>query len=184
MRQEAQATLSAEHVPPERQHLRFALDLRYVGQYHEVNVPIGPVEVEALPIAALAERFHARHDQLYGYAVPGAPVEMVTVRLTALGETLKPRLPSGQRRAASSAHALKGQRQAYLPAERAFAAVPVYDGAALDFGSQLDGPALVELETTTVFVPGEYRLMCDPLGSFALFLKSRAAEFEARLAEL
>src|SRR5690606_26959602 len=37
MRAEAAATLSAERTEPERQHLHFAVDLRYVGQYHEVN---------------------------------------------------------------------------------------------------------------------------------------------------
>jgi N-methylhydantoinase A len=184
MRREAAATLSAERVPPERQRLHFSVDLRFVGQYHEVNVPLLPAEVGALDRPALAERFCARHDQLYGYAVPGAPVELVTLRLAAVGETLKPRWPRSQRRPADSAHALKGRRRAYLPGQGAFETVPVYDGQGLDFGSRLDGPALVELETTTLFVPAEYRLQCDPYGSFVLFLTARAAEFEARLAAL
>jgi N-methylhydantoinase A len=184
MRREASATLSAEHVPAERQHLHFSVDLRFVGQHHEVNVSLLPAEEASLDVAVLAERFYARHDQLYGYAVPGAPVELVTLRLAAIGETDKPRLPRAQRRLAGSVQALKGKRRAYLPGQRAFEEVPVFDGEALDFGSQLEGPALIELETTTIFVPEEYRVLCDPLGSFALYVKSRAAEFEDRLAAL
>jgi N-methylhydantoinase A len=182
MRQEAAATLAAERVPPERQHLRFSIDLRYVGQYHEVNVPLDLVEVNALDVSPAYERFHARHDQLYGYAVPGADVELVTIRLAATGETAKPCLTRQQRAAAGSRHALKGRRRAWLPGQHDFADVPVFAGDDLQFGNQLDGPALVEQATTTVFVPAEYRLACDVLGSFVLFLKSRADEFEHRLA--
>jgi N-methylhydantoinase A len=72
-----------------------------------------------------------------------------------------------------SAHALKGERRAYLPHVREFSDIPVYDGDALGFGNSVSGPALIEQATTTVFVPDEYEMTCDALGSFVLALKER-----------
>ena len=46
-------------------------DLRYRGQSFELTVPLGD---------ALAERFHAAHEERYGYADPSRPIELVAVR--------------------------------------------------------------------------------------------------------
>jgi N-methylhydantoinase A len=46
-------------------------DLRYTGQSFELTVPLG---------SALAERFHAAHEERYGYADPGRELELVAVR--------------------------------------------------------------------------------------------------------
>jgi len=181
MDREARQTLSFERVPRDRQRLSFSADLRYIGQYHEVNVPMTSIEIESLDRGALSARFHARHDQLYGYSAPGAPLELVSVRLTAVGQTDKPRLPVSERRTADSRQALKGRRPVYQSGVRRFADVPVYNGDALSFGNRLEGPALIEQVTTTVFVPAEYDVICDSLGSFAMIWRERAEEFVARI---
>jgi N-methylhydantoinase A/oxoprolinase/acetone carboxylase beta subunit len=46
-------------------------DLRYAGQSFELTVPLGP---------RLAERFHAAHEERYGYADTGRALELVAVR--------------------------------------------------------------------------------------------------------
>jgi N-methylhydantoinase A len=180
MERQARATLTGERVPDARQHLHFTADLRYVGQFHEVNVPLEALDLSNPDVQELSTRFHGRHNQLYGYSVPTAAVELVTVRLTAIGETDKPDLPRMAPATDSSALALKGSRRAYLPSLHDFAEVPVYDGDALGYGHMVAGPALVEQTMTTVFVPFEYELQCDPLGSFLLFLKDRVGEFAPR----
>jgi N-methylhydantoinase A len=171
MESEARATLTYEKVPSEKQRLVFSADLRYMGQFHEVSVALTEQDLAGPDLVALATRFHARHDQLYGYAVPTTPMELVTLRLTAIGITDKPRLPTMEKRPASSEHAIKGKRRAYLPHNQTFAEIPVYDGDALGYGNRLAGPALIEQATTTVFVPNEYDMECDALGSFTLFPK-------------
>jgi N-methylhydantoinase A len=177
MAREARETLSRERVPNERQHLNFSADLRYIGQYHEVNVSLSNDGTEALDLDRLASRFHARHDQLYGYSVTNAPLELVTLRLTAIGETEKPRLPTSARQAPLSEHTRKGKRRAYLPERRDFSEIPVYDGERLAFGNRVNGPALIEQTTTTIFVPTEYEVLCDALDSFNMFLKERSGDF-------
>jgi N-methylhydantoinase A/oxoprolinase/acetone carboxylase beta subunit len=50
-------------------------ELRYRGQAHELAVPVAPR-------ATLAERFHARHRERYGFDDPHGEVEVVSVRTT------------------------------------------------------------------------------------------------------
>ena len=93
MAAEAHATLAAENVPEDRHRLDFALDLRYAGQYHEVEVRARNRSM-LTDIEAMTEAFHAAHDRLYGYALADGdtPVELVNVRLAAFGITGKPSL--------------------------------------------------------------------------------------------
>ncbi|MCC7162119.1 MAG: hydantoinase/oxoprolinase family protein [Anaerolineae bacterium] len=170
MESEARATLQVERVPQDKQQMYFSADLRYVGQYHEVSVSFTAQELQKFDPDELTARFHARHDQLYGYAVPGAPMELVTLRLTAVGQTVKPQLPRMPKQPAGSDHAIKGKRRAYLPQSDDYAEIPVYDGDKLVHGNRVKGPALIEQATTTVLVPNEYDVECDALGSFVLSL--------------
>lgn len=167
---EADAVLSAESIDSDRRRFTLSLDLRYLGQYHEVTVevPIGALKQGDWP--TLRNAFHDRHDQLYGYALreENTPVELVSLRLSAIGETWKPvqRLQTPGDRSAD--HALKGRRDVWQPEREAFASTPVYDGDQLHCGNRIDGPAIVEQVTTTVFVPRGFRLTVDALGGFLL----------------
>jgi N-methylhydantoinase A len=72
-------------------------DLRYDGQSFELTVPLGP---------RLAERFHAAHEERYGYADPDRALELIAVRTA----TIRPSPPvqlSGPRRAVSGPQALE-----------------------------------------------------------------------------
>ncbi len=50
-------------------------ELRYRGQAHELSVPVAPR-------ASLAERFHARHRERFGFADPDGEIEVVSVRMS------------------------------------------------------------------------------------------------------
>jgi len=161
------AALAGEGVPAARRALALACDVRYVGQYHEITVPLLAEEADAADLSGVAKRFHEAHDRLYGYALPDTPLELVNVRGVATGLVDKPRLPEAP--AGGAARTLRrGRRRAWLAAERAFGEVDLYDGLGLGAGARLAGPALVELPLTTVVVPPEWRLETDRHGSFVL----------------
>ncbi len=166
MEREARATLKAEGIAPAAQRLVYSADLRYLGQYHEVNVDVAAKRLQDW--AAIRERFHARHDALYGYSLreEGTPVELLNLRLTGIGLTRKPALGREPRRPASCQPAFKGKRNVYLGAR--FSAVPVYDGDRLGHGNRLAGPAIIESINTTVVVPRGWRAQYDGLGSCVL----------------
>ena len=88
----ALATLRAEGVARAKIVVGYSADLRYVGQFNEVEVPVtGNGTVRNADLAQLVDQFHARHDTLYGYSMQGTPVELINLRVTGRGLTPKPR---------------------------------------------------------------------------------------------
>lgn len=173
MRAQGRSALKAEGITAERQQLRHALDLRYAGQYHEVTVDVPTELLDRADWAAVAELFHSRHDRLYGYALreEGTAVELLSLRVSAVGITDKPTLKRQARTASTARAALKGRRTAYLPGRAASAPVPVYDGERLLHGHRFNGPALIESTNTTILVPPGWAAEIDALGSCVLSLR-------------
>jgi N-methylhydantoinase A len=168
-------TLSREGVESDAVELRAALDLRYIGQWHELTVA---VELP-LDLASVAAAFHAEHDRLFGHASPEAPIEMLAVRLGAVGRTEKPELVRGPDDPGLEAPI--EERPAWDPDERAHRPTPVWDGRQLSVGAALIGPAIVELSNTTVVVPRGFALDVDAYGAFVVHSGDRGAEFARRL---
>jgi N-methylhydantoinase A len=176
MQAEARRALAAEGIAAGRQRMRFGLDLRYLGQYHEVTVDVPAKSLEAADWKAVRERFHARHDRLYGYALrdEGTPVELLNVRLSASGITSKPALRREPRGKPGCAHALKGKRPAWLPERKAYREIPVYDGERLGHGNRLRGPAIIESANTSLLVPAGHRAEYDVLGNCVFSVRGGA----------
>jgi N-methylhydantoinase A/oxoprolinase/acetone carboxylase beta subunit len=49
-----------------------------------------------------------------------------------------------------------------------FKSVKVYGGEGMGYGNHLKGPVIIEQVNTTIFVPPEYQIECDPYGSYLL----------------
>jgi N-methylhydantoinase A len=116
-------------------------DVRYVGQSYELAVPLLPD-----PVAA----FHKAHQQAYGHSERAAPVEIVNLRLRAVGAVPRPVLPAGDLGQPEPSPALLDRRPVVLADGPD--TVPFYDGAALRPGNVVPGPAVVIYPDTTVFV--------------------------------
>jgi N-methylhydantoinase A len=182
MEKEARRLLSSENIPDEKVRHSYFLDLRYIKQYHEVSVQITREELEEADPVKLASRFHPEHNRLYGYSLEneGTLVELINMRVSSLGLTDKPRLPEEKFQGEDSSAALKGKRRMWLPVEKRFEQVPVYNGHRLKFGNRLEGPALIEQVNTSTFVTPEYDVVTDRLGSYTVYLKGRN-EFARRV---
>jgi N-methylhydantoinase A len=144
--------LAAEGVPPERAvHERF-LDMRYHGQSFEIVVPFGP---------DMAERFHALHEQRYGYRNEDKPVEVVNVRLRSRGVSDR-KAPEPARAGGETppAEARLGGQRAVFDGEAVEAAV--LDRGALVPGNRFRGPAIVTEYTSTIVVPPGADVRVDP----------------------
>lgn len=167
---EAAAVLASEGIGKKQRRFVFALDLRYQGQYHEVTVEVPEAWLREGSWDAVREAFHDRHDRLYGYTLRDeqTPIQLVSLRLSATGETGKPPIVREPRSDADAEHARKGNRTAFQPDTTDFADIAVYDGDRLRHGNRLAGPAIVEKVTTTIFVPADFALNVDALGGCVL----------------
>ena len=168
---EAHALLHAEGVADQDREFVYALDLRYVGQYHEVRVDeIPETALKSLDLETVTAMFHRSHDRMFGYdlAEEETPVELVNVRMTALGRTPKPALAVLPPAGADPSATRKGSRPIYEPAAADFVDAPVFDGRLLAPGNALSGPAIVETAVTTIFVPAGFDVGIDAVGTAVL----------------
>jgi N-methylhydantoinase A len=147
----ASEELQAEGVGQDEMVIEPALDVRYQGQSYELPVPFGP---DAL------ERFHFAHQRLYGYADRAAPVEVVNVRVRAVGRVARPVLRRHVEAGPDPAAALIDRRSVLLADGRA--TVPFYRGEDLAPGNQIAGPAVVVRSDTTVLLQPADRATVDP----------------------
>ncbi|WP_339949077.1 hydantoinase/oxoprolinase family protein [uncultured Albimonas sp.] len=142
--------LEAANVPEPRRKLVRQADVRYRRQAYEltVNVPEGPLDDAAM--AAIATAFHEKHRQTYGHANEAEPVQLVNIRLSALGLLPSLRLSMD----IDPAAARRETRPVWFP-EGGEVDCPVIwrDGLAAE--AEFPGPAIVEsLDATTVVPPG------------------------------
>ncbi|HJP14243.1 MAG TPA: hydantoinase/oxoprolinase family protein [Nitrospinota bacterium] len=178
LRDQCRAVLAEQGVPGERMRFEPGMDIRYIGQYHEVGVPLPTEMIDAPDIGGILGRFHERHDTLYGYATSEMPAECITMRMSARGrmdrpETLSPKI--GEPPAAPLPH---GRRPIRLPGEPRRLPADVY--RSLTPGQRIAGPAIVERPNTTVLVLGDYELACDASGNYIIWPETKSGEMRAR----
>jgi len=176
MEEQGRGILAGERVEPDQIQVSASLDLRYVGQWHELTLPVAELDPELI-----AADFHAQHDHLFGYSTDEMPVEVLACRVTATGITPKPEHASAVEVGVGPDAAQRGDRPVWSPLERRLVETPVYDGHALGAGAALSGPAIVELANTTIVVLDGFELLVDRFGSFVLYAGERGRERSASL---
>ena len=165
----AVADLDAEDIAGDRRKLSPAFDLRYVGQTTEIAVSLpGGLDSLADGFDVVEERFHDLHERLYSYRVPGEPIELVNVRLHAVGRVARPPLPAVERSAARPEPA--GERRVLLPDGTGACPVAVYRRDRLAPGASWAGPAIVEEPSSTTLILEGMTATVDAYGNMILLL--------------
>ncbi|MDD9988335.1 MAG: hydantoinase/oxoprolinase family protein [Spirochaetaceae bacterium] len=134
-----------------------AVGQRYLGQRYELSVPVG-AELPALE--KLGDRFHALHDQRYGYRRDDHPVEVASAWVAVEHDLHPLELPT-----VPAAHAEPAPRRMraarFAGVERE---VPVYVRDDLGAGCSIHGPAIIEQLDATSVVPPDHRMVVDRFG--------------------
>lgn len=172
---EGKYLLTEEKIPEERWKFQIRLDCRYVKQYHEVSFPVSFGSIETADVKRIATSFHAEHDRMYGYSLEEerTAIELINVRLRATGVTEKPEYKEESYMSEDSSVALKGERLAYIPEERRFINIRIYDGHRTRRGNRIAGAAIIEQVNTTLFLSASYDCVCDRYGSFVVCQKGK-----------
>ena len=140
--------------------------MRYVGQGHEIAVPVPDGRLGAAEIATLRARFDAEYARIYDRPVPNSDVEVLSFAVT-LATAAAPTEPMAEP-AERAPPAPTGSRAVRDTASGNVADWAVYERAALAPGSILEGPAIVaEAETSTLVGPG-WLARVDGFGSLDL----------------
>jgi N-methylhydantoinase A len=147
------ALLERDGMAPKDRQFNVSADMRYRGQAFELLVPWPGGQIDAVGLEALIEAFHRQHLQRFAYDDRDTPVEIVTLRVTAIGRLPK---PDPQTYESAGAGAPKASRQVYI--DGGWHETPVYDRAALVRDQPVSGPAIVDEEYTTILLPAGWSM--------------------------
>ena len=157
LEEQANESLALQNVAPERRRFRHIVEVRFIRQTKSLAVPF-PGTIEGL-----VESFLDAYKKRYGAeAVPEkAGFEFVTYVVEAVGLLPRPdcaRYPSAGE---DANQAVKGSRPVYDMVRQVFVDTPIFRGEALQHGNRIDGPAIIEYETTTVAIHAGQRATVD-----------------------
>ncbi len=153
MKAEGSALLAADGVSPRDVRFRCSADLRYVGQEHSLTLPFNRVG------AALLRRFHRSYRRTFGHANPDEMVEMVSLRVTAIGLNRRP---------VHAAIVPEGEGKPYeyreIRMREARVSTPRFRREDFHAGQQVAGPLVVDEASCTTVIPDGWVLRVDPSG--------------------
>ena len=144
-----------------------SLEMRYVGQIHECTVNIDFFEITNETLENIKEAFHNRHKELYTYSETESPVELVNIESTIYGKIDRPTYLELKNKGQIN-DALKTSRNLIFSETGNLIKTPVYDGNKLSPGHQINGPAVVEEDTTTLVIEPEWFLELHKSGTYII----------------
>jgi N-methylhydantoinase A len=147
--------LEREGVPAAHAVLHHWMDLRYVGQNYEIEVPVE----DADDGVTIRRRFDEIHHRLYEYTTDES-IEGVNLRVAAIVATNA--VPPAGEGTGTAAPGPTRERRAYHGGR--WLATPVYARDALPPGREIGGPAMVEDAWSTILVPPGLRFHGDAEG--------------------
>jgi N-methylhydantoinase A len=166
----ARRWLASEGIAESESRTEWEASMRYQNQGFELTLgwPGSAVTQETLEKAFAA--FHELHAQLYTFASPDAPIEIVTLHVTALGRLKRPAKIEAQTKATGKRDAVVGEQKLFTGGR--FVTCPIYDREQLAPGAMIKGPAIIrQHDTTTVMEEGEIATL-HPSGSLIIQLQN------------
>jgi N-methylhydantoinase A len=144
-----------------------SVEMRYLGQGHEISVPLAPRALGAKDAARLRAEYEARYERQFGLRISDVPVEFLTwsVNVSTVSRDLKAKKGLKKTKAKAVAN---GKREVFDPKSGTRKPVPSYLRKDLAAGMRLTGPALVVEPQTTTLLPRGWRCSVTAAGHLLL----------------
>ena len=167
---QAVASLNRQGVPDGQAMLLRQLELRYLGQEHALAVDVGGV----IDVAAIVKAFGDQHEARYGHRMD-ARVQILNVRIRAVGGTARPTLRERPRRGAKDPRPAPGTRRAWCFATRRMTRFATWRRQDLAAGDTIAGPALIDEGTSVTVMHTGQRLRVDRYGHLVIAMAEKGA---------
>jgi N-methylhydantoinase A len=149
LEEQAISEMMSDHLGPEKVVFQRSVDMRYLGQGYEMEIPLSRGIIKHKGLAEISQSFHQHHFKAYGYSQPEEETELVYLRLSAVGQIPKPEFAKYPLAGPDPSNAHKGMREVHLNGKDIEAAL--YDRSLLSTGNQVNGPAVIEqFDSTTL----------------------------------
>lgn len=163
----ATAELDAEQIASDRRDIFPALEVRYLGEQFSITVPVPSLDSGWVDRAMAS--FHQAHERLYGFKAEEEPIELVNMRLSAVGRLYRgdrPRRPANPTAGTAARVEPAARRPVYFgPSETDKVDVPVFGRAQIAPGGSFSGPSIIEQEDTTIVIPPRMSARSDEYGN-------------------
>ncbi|MCF8095319.1 MAG: hydantoinase/oxoprolinase family protein [Desulfobacteraceae bacterium] len=163
---EALAEFSVLNVSRENLSLVKSVDLRYSGQFHEIELTLPSSDISKQDLINLKDDFHRKHNDLFTFSLPNVDIETRNLRLIATVKSDVSDLPEIEKTTGKAEAYEKRRRQCFF--EGKFMDTPIYDGPLLKAGTCIKGHAIIEEPTTTVVIPPDFTCNVDQYGNYIL----------------
>ena len=137
--------------------LSLVADMRYAGQSYEIEVPLDPAWIPEGKQDEVGRAFHAAHDRIYDFHDPECSIEIVNLRLSAIGAGPGLSMPEAREIACE----LSPARNVLVYTGGAVTEIALYRRDELSAGGRFAGPAVITQEDTTLAVPAGARARVD-----------------------
>ncbi len=142
-----------------------SVDMRFVGQGAETNVPIAAKDFSKLKKEEVRALFDEVYKKLYGRTYPDSEVEFINFKVRAsLPEKLLQLPKLTKKKGQKLEQAIKGQRKAYSAIAGDFIPYTVYDRYKLFPEATFRGPAIIEERESTLIVGEDTTIRADGFG--------------------
>jgi len=159
MRRQAREDFAGIGISESQLSYQLTVEMRYAGQFHEVEVDVPAEALNPENLKALLQNFHTKYEAMYTYSMPWRAAEFLTFRLKVTAARRPVTIAANARATRSIAAARRGSRLCLFDGQPKRVETPAYDWDRLESGHQVIGPALIDDKTTTVLVaPG---FTCD-----------------------
>lgn len=154
LEEKGRKTLEEDGFTSKRMMFIQELDARYKGQSYELSIS-APQSFTKETFNQILYLFSKKHRTMYGYSTLEEPVELVNVRLKAIGIMAKPKLriyPKTKQE--PSKGSILEMRDVFFEDIDDYTKCPVFVRERLEPGNTVDGPAIIEqYDSTTVISP-------------------------------
>ncbi|KAB1190530.1 hydantoinase/oxoprolinase family protein [Haloferax sp. MBLA0076] len=159
IRSEASEWLESEGVHSDDHSFEYFADCRYYRQDIQMSIPI---DVDNLQhekgLAEIKDDFESRHEHRFGFSLD-APLEIANLRVVGRGEIEGVQLVTRELGDEDASHAQTGTHEVFFDDE--YHETPIYDRTDLRPGNQLDGPAIIVEDDSTIVVQPNHEARID-----------------------
>lgn len=174
LERQCRESMSRYGIPEADVEIARSIDMRYQRQTHDLIIPVGNGTVDDDAVRDLVQRFERAYEDTYGKgaAFSEAGIELTTLRVQSTGRTRKPRLARVAKE--RTGKLVRRERDVYDLERKERVPTAIVDWDDLSAADTVEGPAVIEHPTTTVFVGADQRAGVDTWGN--LIIEARGSE--------
>jgi N-methylhydantoinase A len=168
LQQQGLTDLQREGFSIKKQRILRSADLRFEGQSYEIEISVPSHMITASDLEAIEQAFLNEHARRYGFSPSQEVIELVNIRVSALGSTPKIPICTQSKHTRDPTSALKAHRNVFFPKNAEYYSTPIFDRYRLHYGNIVRGPAIIEQQDSTIVINPHQDAHIDRFGQIII----------------